>query len=255
MEVRDAWEQLAEDDEDEARRIKNKAVRSGSYDGIENLIERHLAKKASIDQCGFKNFNESQWEDRMMARGADKKEAAKCWADGVDRMGNKHPKVVPKSGSPYLRWKMPSKSIEEDRKEKELVGRANDRRFSKRAADAILGNGDARGTPTPTRDAARSRSKLHRQNARENLEDEDHGDDYGLDASDVECRDAWIQPTDGVLLEGGTSDKRGLRSPAPPGNCDDEPSDAEELKKWTPPANIAKKPISELEKCCSVSMK
>jgi len=243
VEAMDAWRDLEDEDDVSARQIKRKALASSSYDMVEVMIERHMAKKANVSQKGFKHFTQEQWEDRMCSRGATVKEAAACWNNSTDRSGNKHPKVCPEHGEPYIKWKMPKKEIEEHRKEKELVSRGRDRKFSTADAEAILGTGQFT-TPKPSRRGKRARSpSLRRSNAHENLDDLDAGEDF--EHSDVEARDAWLSNSGGgMLMDGEREPTSGTKEGGDDGSDEENTS----IEKWTPPPSILKKTIEELQK-------
>ena len=233
---------MEEDDDASARQIKRKVLQSGTYDQVEVMIERHIAKKANVSQKGFKQFTQEQWEDRMRSRGASVKEAAACWANSSDRSGNKHPKITPEQGEPYIKWKMPNKEIEENRKEKELVSRGRDRKFSSADADAILGIGKVITTPQPSRGKRPRSPSFRRSNARGNLDELDAGG-FGFENSDVEARDDWLSSSGGGMLMDGEHE------PTSGKKAEDDASDGEDttIEKWTPPPSILKKTIEELQ--------
>ena len=126
------WETFSRDYPSEARGLRMRVCKSGVFNNIGTVLARTVAETSQIAVAGNDEYNESQWKDRMTARGASPDTAQRCWDDNVDMAGSSYGKKFLKRA-----WRMiverPTSTLREKRVDEEKATEAHRSNLGRRS--------------------------------------------------------------------------------------------------------------------------
>ena len=93
-EVATQWAEYSENNPEEARKLKIRLGKTGAGKSVGNVLNKIVARDSQIATAGTDEHNESQWKDRMTARGATPDQAQACWDCCRDMAGTKYSKQL-----------------------------------------------------------------------------------------------------------------------------------------------------------------